>query len=207
MGEPLSQTEQRRRYDSPLRRQRAGETRDRIISAGAALLHGFPIWNWRALTVRAVAERAAVNERTVYRHFSTERELRDAVLRRLEEESGIDMEGLTLGGVQGITARMLEYVSNFPIEPRLVRDQTVAAANERQRAALLAAVAPYTESWPETDRRIAAGVLDVLWSVVSYERLVADWNFDSQEAIRGISWVIGLVEQAIRQQQPPAARE
>ena len=206
MGEPLSQTEQRRRYDSPLRRQRAGETRDRIISAGAALLHGFPIWNWRALTVRAVAERAAVNERTVYRHFSTERELRDAVLRRLEEESGIDMEGLTLGGVQGITARMLEYVSNFPIEPRMVRDQTVAAANERQRAALLAAVAPHTEGWTETDRRIAAGVLDVLWSVVSYERLVADWNFDSQEAIRGISWVIGLVEQAIRQQQPPAAR-
>jgi AcrR family transcriptional regulator len=207
MGEPLSQTEQRRRYDSPLRRQRAGETRDRIISAGAGLLHGFPIWNWRALTVRAVAERAAVNERTVYRHFSTERELRDAVLRRLEEESGIDMEGLTLGGVQGITARMLEYVSNFPIEPRMVRDQTVAAANERQRAALLAAVAPHTEGWTETDRRIAAGVLDVLWSVVSYERLVADWNFDSQEAIRGISWVIGLVEQAIRQQQPPAARE
>ncbi len=206
MGEPLSQTEQRRRYDSPLRRQRAGETRDRIISAGAALLHGFPIWNWRALTVRAVAERAAVNERTVYRHFSTERELRDAVLRRLEEESGIDMEGLTLGGVQGITARMLEYVSNFPIEPRMVRDQTVAAANERQRAALLAAVAPHTEGWTETDRRIAAGVLDVLWSVVSYERLVADWNFDSQEAIRGISWVIGLVEQAIRQQQPPAGR-
>ena len=131
MGEPLSQT-QRRPYDSPLRRQRASETRDRIISAGAALLHGFPIWNWRALTVHAVAERAEVNERTVYRHFATERELRDAVLRRLEEESGVDMEGLTLDGVQGITARMLEYVSNFPLEPRMVRDQTVAAANERR---------------------------------------------------------------------------
>jgi AcrR family transcriptional regulator len=207
MGEPLSQTRQRRRYDSPVRRQRAGETRDRIITAGAALLHGFPIWNWRALTVRAVAERAGVNERTVYRHFATERELRDAVLRRLEEESGVDMEGLTLDGVQGITARMLEYVSNFPLEPRMVRDQTVAAANERQRGALLAAVAPYTETWSDADRRIAAGVLDVLWSVVSYERLVSDWSFDSREAIRGISWVIGLVEQAIRQQQPPPATE
>ena len=37
----------RRRYDSPLRRQRAAETRERIVAAGAELLHGFPIRNWR----------------------------------------------------------------------------------------------------------------------------------------------------------------
>src|SRR4029077_13587684 len=37
----------RRRYDSPIRRQRAAETRERIVVAGAELLHGFPIWNWR----------------------------------------------------------------------------------------------------------------------------------------------------------------
>ena len=33
--------------------QRAAETRERIVTAGAELLHGFPVWNWRALTVRA----------------------------------------------------------------------------------------------------------------------------------------------------------
>ena len=43
----------RRRYDNTLRRQRADETRERIVAAGAELLHGFPIWNWRALTARA----------------------------------------------------------------------------------------------------------------------------------------------------------
>jgi len=64
LSEPLSQ---RRRYDSPVRRQQVAETRERIVAAGAELLHGFPIWNWRALTVRAVAERAELNERTVYR--------------------------------------------------------------------------------------------------------------------------------------------
>ena len=32
----------RRRYDSPVRRQRAAETRERILTAGAELLHGFP---------------------------------------------------------------------------------------------------------------------------------------------------------------------
>ena len=58
---PSEQTRERRPYDSPVRRQRAAETRERIIAAGAELLHGFPVWNWRALTVRSVAERARVN--------------------------------------------------------------------------------------------------------------------------------------------------
>jgi AcrR family transcriptional regulator len=194
----------RRQYDSPVRRQRAEATRDRIVAAGAELIHGFPIWNWRALTVRAVADRAGVNERTVYRHFATERDLRDAVLGRLEEESGIDLEGLTLDGVQEITARMFEYVSAFPLEPRTPRDPTVAAANERQRDALLAAVAPFTGEWSEADRRIAAAMLDVLWSVVSYERLVADWELDPKDAIRGVGWLIGLLGAAIRAGQPPS---
>ena len=44
---------------------------------------------------------------------------------------------------------------------------------------------------------MAAAVLDVLWSVASYERMVVDWQMDPAEATRGISWVIGLIRQAI----------
>jgi hypothetical protein len=40
-------------------------------------------------------------------------------------------------------------------------------------------------------------VLDVLWSVASYERLVVDWQIDRGDATRGITWVIGLVRDAI----------
>ena len=47
-------------------------------------------------------------------------------------------------------------------------------------------------------------MLDVLWSVTSYERLVADWNLDPDDAIRGATWVIGLVEDAIRKGTRPA---
>jgi AcrR family transcriptional regulator len=188
----------RRRYDSPVRRQRAAETRERILTAGAELLHGFPTWNWAALTVRAAAERAGVTERTVYRYFSTERELRDAVLERFEDESGVEVEGLALDDVGAVTARMLEYVSTFPVAPRAPRDDTVAAANARQRAALLAALAPHTETWSPRDRAVAGAVLDVLWSVVSYERMVVDWELPPEDAIRGLTWTIGLVESAVR---------
>jgi AcrR family transcriptional regulator len=194
---------ERRRYDSPIRRQRAAETRERIVAAGAELLHGFPIWNWRALTVRAVAERAGVNERTVYRYFANERELRDAVLERLEEEAGVDLIGLTLDDVREVTSRILEYSSSFPVEPRTERDATVAAANARQRAALLAAVAAHTRGWSDVDRALAAAMFDVLWSPVSYERIVVDWDVDAKDAIRGITWVVDLVQTAITDGRAP----
>jgi AcrR family transcriptional regulator len=195
----------RRRYDSPVRRQRAAETREGIVVAGTEILRDFPVWNWQALTVRAVAERAGVNERTVYRNFATERDLREAVLARLEEEAGVDLEGLALDDLQAVTDRIFRFVSSFPLEPRAPRDPTLMAAGERNRDALLAAVAPPTEDWPEADRILAAGMLDVLWSVVAYERLVADWQLDPKEAIRGLTWVIGLVQDSVRHGRPPSA--
>lgn len=194
-----------RKYDSPLRRQRAAETRERIISAGVDILHGFPVWNWRALTVGAVAERAGVNERTVYRYFSGERELRDAVMARQEAVADVALEGLALEDLQDHTARILEYVSSFPLESRTPDDPTLTGAHQRQRAALVAAVSEETDAWPAADRAIAAAMLDVLWSVASYERLVVDWDLDPKEAIKGATWVIGLVEDAIRAGRHPHA--
>jgi len=182
-----------------VRRQRAAETRERIVAAGATILHDHAVWNFDTLTVRSVAERAAVNERTVYRHFGTERELRDAVFARLEEESGLALEGLALDELQHFTRRVLQYVASFPLEPRSIRDPTLVAAHGRQREALLAAVRGANTGWSANDRTIAAAVLDVLWSVASYERLVADWDLDPEEAVAGVTWAIGLVETAIRQ--------
>ena len=187
-----------RTYDSPVRRQKAEETRERIVSAGAELLHGFAVWNWRALTVRGVAQRAGVNERTVYRYFANERELRDAVLERLERDSGVALDGLALEDIQDHTRRLLEFVSTYPMESRTPPDETLRKAAQRVRDSLQGAVAPATGGWSEEDRKVAAGVIDVLWSVASYERLVIDWGIESEAAIRGITWALGLVEEAIR---------
>ena len=35
----------RRRYDSPLRRERGAQTRERIVAAGSALAHSFTTWD------------------------------------------------------------------------------------------------------------------------------------------------------------------
>jgi len=192
-----------RRYDSPVRRERAAETRERIVAAGVAILHEHAVWNWSALTIRGVAQRAGVNERTVYRHFAGERELREAVMARLEEEAGAAPEHLRFANLQEFTTRVLGFVSSFPLDPRTTRDPMLMAAHDRLRDALLAAVQQGNPGWSDRDRTIAAAVLDVLWSVGSYERLVADWNLDPAEAINAVTWVMGLVEDAIRTDRRP----
>jgi AcrR family transcriptional regulator len=187
----------RRPYDSTLRRQRAAETRERIIAAGSELLHGSSVRDWQGLTIRAVAEKAGVNERTVYRHFLNEQGLHDAVMHQFEDEAGIDLRGMELEDVADVTARIFAHVSSYPPDARQALDPTLLDAKQRQHEALLSAVAARAGTWSEGDRTLAAALLDVMWSVASYERMVVDWQMDPAEATRGISWVIGLVRQAV----------
>jgi AcrR family transcriptional regulator len=195
--DPTAPTAARRSYDITLRRQRAGETRARIIAAGSELLHGSSVRDWHGLTIRAVAQKAGVNERTVYRHFVNEQGLRDAVMHEFEEEAGIDLRGMQLEDVADVTARIFAHVSSYPPDARQPLDPTLLDAKQRQHEALLSAVAARAGAWSDGDRRMAAAVLDVLWSVASYERVVVDWQMDPAEATRGISWVIELIRQAV----------
>jgi AcrR family transcriptional regulator len=187
----------KRRYDNTRRRAQADETRERIVTAGAELVRESSIRDWRGVTIRGVAERAGVNERTVYRHFANERVLRDAVMHRLEEAVGVDLASLDLDTVADAGSRIFRHVAAYPRPARRELDSTLAEANRRQHEALLAAVGAEVD-WPDADRTLVAAVLDVLWAVGSYERLVADWGLDDDEAIRAMAWVIGLVADAIR---------
>jgi AcrR family transcriptional regulator len=195
----------RRRYDSELRRQRAAQTRDRIVTAGAELVRESSVRDWRGVTIRAVAERAGVNERTVYRHFANERALRDAVMHRLEQDVGIDLARFRLEDVADATARILQHVSEYPLGLHHPLDPTLVDANRRRVDALRSAVAARASEWPVADQTLAAAMLDVLWSVAAYERLVIDWQLDRDEAIRAVTWVIGLVEGAVREGRRPGS--
>jgi AcrR family transcriptional regulator len=197
----------RRPYDSTLRRERAAQTRERIVAAGAELIRGASIRDWRGLTIRAVAERAGVNERTVYRHFANERVLRDEVMHHLEQKVGVDLARMRLDDVAGAAARIFEHLSAYPLDRRRPLEPTLIEANRRQHDALLAAVEDDATRWPETDRTLAAATLDVLWSVAASERIIVDWQLDHDDAVRAITWAIGLVEQAIHEgRRPPRAK-
>jgi AcrR family transcriptional regulator len=192
-----------RPYDSPLRRAQAASTRDRIIEAACALLRDSSIRNWRSLTIRAVADEADVNERTVYRYFSNERGLRDAVMRHMEKEAGIELSGLDLDDIAEVARRIFTQVSTFQFEPKPPLEPTLSEASLRQREALHDALAPWTADWPAEDAAAVAGLFDVLWSVGAYERLVADWRLDPERATGVLTWAIGLVAEAVRRGDRP----
>ena len=153
--------------------------------------------------MRSVADRAGVNERTVYRHFTNERGLRDAVMHRMEAQAGIDLSTVRLEDIAEVAARIFASVSTHPLPPRPALDPTLHEASRRQHDALLRALGPATDGWSEVDRTVVAALLDVLWGVAPYERLVAEWHLDSDEAVRGITWVIGLIEAAVREGRGP----
>ena len=132
--------EGRRAYDRTLRREQAAGTRERILVSGSELLHGASVRDWKRLTVRAVAERAGVNERTVYRHFGNERGLRDAVMHRLEEEAGIDLEGMQLGDIAKVavadlpTRLVVSHRTPSPARPDTPRRQSASEGGAAQRS-------------------------------------------------------------------------
>jgi AcrR family transcriptional regulator len=192
-----------RPYDGTLRRERAAETRERILAAGSELLHQATLRDWKKLTVRAVAERAGVNERTVYRYFGNERGLHDAVMHRNVEQAGIDLAGMKLEDIATVSTQIFDHVSQYPREPRQPLDPTLIDAKYRQREALLGAVAIPDQQWTDEDRTLAAAIFDALWSVATYERLAVDWQIGHDRATKGIAWMIRLVEESIRNGKRP----
>jgi AcrR family transcriptional regulator len=191
-----------------VRRRQLAETRERIVAAGPAVVHSLPTWDWGDLTFRAVADRAGVSERTVYRHFATERALHDAVMRRLTEEAGVGYEGLSLDGVAGSAARAFAALSSFSATPWAMGemdDPTFVDLDKVRRQALLDAVNESIGDFSDAERENVAGVLDVLWSVPSFERLVTQWRMDPDRATGAIGWVIGLVVDAARSGQRPVS--
>src|ERR1035441_2826591 len=88
----------------------------------------------------------------------------------------------TLPRSQPRSSDMSRRARRIPAPPL---DPTLVDASQRQREALLGAVANEAERWPEEDQKIAAAMFDVLWSVESYERLVVDWQIDHERAVEG----------------------
>jgi AcrR family transcriptional regulator len=198
----------RRPYESPVRRQRAAETRERIVTAGSELAHELSSWDWKDLTFRAVAERAGVGERTVYRHFPTERQLHDAVMQRLNEEAGADYDQVDLDNLGETTARILRSLSSFASftqgqtvdEPD---DPTFHAVGAARQAALRRAVEAETPAWTSEQREMAAAALDALWNLPTYERMVGAWSLSPDAATATTLWLIDQAITAIRSGTPP----
>ena len=204
----MSQSEKgSRSYDSPVRRERAAETRERIIEAGAALVHELSSWDWRGVTVRAVAARAEVHERTVHRHFATERDLRGAVLQRLVEESGVTVEGMRLEDIPAHVHQLFSYLGSFSSSAPARPEGVLAELDERRTGALIETVRAATGDASEAEVRLVAALIDVLWGLPTYRRMIDDWGLDANQAADSVGWLISLLSDAVRDGRGPASAD
>lgn len=197
---------ERRPYDSPVRRSQAAATRERIVAAGSELVHGFDAWDWDRLTFRAVAEQAGVGERTVYRHFPTERLLHEAVMLRLHEEAGVDYTGVTVDNLVEVTRRVLDSMGRFPTAPTgpAPADQVFHEVDVQRRAALARVVVEL--DLEDEARATVAALLDVLWNLPAFERLVVGWQLEPERAAGALAWLVELVLRAAASGEGPPGR-
>ena len=196
---------ERRRYNSPTRREQSANTRQAIIAAGAKLVHELPTWDdMQSLTFRAISKEAGVSERTVYRYFSTEKQLKDAIVQHLVEASGVDLSNIKLDNFAELTRHIFKELSSYSAASKSEIDPAFATLDTQRREALLNAVITATPNWNQNDQRMTAAMLDMLWDIPPYQRLLSVWGLESDSASQAVTWMIGLIESAIENGQKPS---
>lgn len=198
-----AQAGRRRAYNSPVREQQSTETREKIVAAGVQLVHALPAWDWKNLTASAVSEKADVSERTVRRYFTADSKLRDAVLKQLVEESGLDLDSLKLEEFGGMIEVLFLHLQSFTAKVSVDYDPTFESLDQKRRNGLFSAVSRATPGWSEEERETVTAILDVLWQPPLFERLTAVWGFDNKRAIKSLRWLFNLIHTAIQSNQRP----
>ena len=57
--------------------------------------------------------------------------------------------------------------------------------------------------WSDQQRRATAGLLDALWNLPTYERLVGAWGLTGADATNAVTWLMDKVLAAIADDEPP----
>lgn len=192
-----------RRYRSPLRASQAAKNREKILAAAADLVRGLPSWDWRGLTVQAVADRAGVARRTVYRHFPSENDLRAHLAQWLRDRAGVRYEGADFDALPEIAVRVVGALADFPDIPLAVTPKPFPAFDAERVEGIRQAVASGAPSWGVKEREGAAAALDAIWAVPVHQILLRDWGLRPDEAFRVQRWLHDLVVEAISAGRPP----
>jgi AcrR family transcriptional regulator len=187
----------KRTYRSELRAEQVEATRERIIEAAVA---GFAPWA-AELPFDKVAERARVSERTVYRHFPTQRDLFQAVTAHIIARSGWDPDKLTSENLGPRTAHAFTYygtlVESGEHQPERQPPEMKALRAERI-AAMERIVMPLTEGIdPDLARGICA-VIAGLGRVHFFRAMHEQWGLSGAEAGRAVEWAISTLLNELR---------
>ena len=204
----------RRRYESPLRQEQQLATRERILEALAGVLT-----DGGAATVPAVAERAGVSERTVYRHFPTRDDLFASLfawVMRLDPQERPAAED-----VEGIAGLVRDMFPRFERRAEVIRAMNynpVGLEMRRKRAGyrrqgVNEALATALEGVDPDARERVEVMVHLVTSSTAYLHLSDYWGMTAADAAEVVAWAVRALVRAAREEQEegddggqPAAR-
>ncbi len=194
-----------RTYSSPLRQARALETRERILEGVAA---------WMQLdkpgdfTLEAVAERAGVERRTIFRHFATRESLLEAfwvwINRRVAPRT-------LPGSLTELIAAPRETFARFDAEEGLIRaslhtpagrSMRLAAVPARRRA-FREALREATQGANAADRWRLEAVAHALYSASAWEAMRDYAGVSGAQAGDAAAWALTILVDAVRSAHRP----
>jgi hypothetical protein len=102
-----------------------------------------------------------------------------------------------------VTAQVFDSLERFAIKETVDTPQgpAFAGADALRHDALERTVAASELS--DAQKRALAGLLDVLWSPPTYERLVSAWSLENTEAVDAVRWLIAKVIAAVKNNESP----
>jgi AcrR family transcriptional regulator len=185
---------------------RSSVVRDRVMEGVARLLAAGD-----DVTFAKVATKAAVPERTVYRHFPTREALLAAVYAWANQRIGFDGQ-LPTSGAEA-TALVRRVFPGFDEIAPVIRELLIApearparlsSAEERQRVSLALVDGEVPGLDPTTRRRLAAAI-QLMTTAGTWQTLRDYWGMDGEEAAETAALAIELLVRGARgrRRRPP----
>jgi AcrR family transcriptional regulator len=174
-----------------LREQKKAEARERILDEFIALL----VDGAADLSHDAVAARAGVGRRTVYRYFPDREALMEAALLRVRSLAG---PGVALPtSAEDIVASLESVYTGFDkIAPIVIMTRSTPqgralrkSQNKPRIAAYTAALAQAVKDLPKEDQKLATAMIQVL-NTTPWLEMRDHWSLDGHQIARATGWAI-----------------
>lgn len=170
-------------------------TRLRILDAAVDLIGGEP---GEDLTIAAVASRAGVTERTVYRHFATRQALIAAVWPRMQQQ--VQSRGFP-HTARDLVATPLHLFPNFDRKAGMVRASIYApggrevrlSSNAERQQAMLDCIADALPGLDPAQHRRRAAIAQLIDSAYAWDVMRTFWGFDGKEAGKAAAEALAIL--------------
>lgn len=194
---------EKRAYHSPLRELQARNTRDSILEAAAELivdegLEGF--------SMRAVADRASVSERTVYHHFPNRQALLDGFTGWVDQQLRERQLRIDPRDIEDLPARIADIFRAFDdigaparAMARLSAADGMRSAEYRQRTeAFRERLAELLEPLPADESERSFALIRHIVSSTTWLTLRDEFQLSPDDAARAMAWGLETLLEDLR---------